>query len=185
MTSRTKNTTKSVSFNTMESDRILLDAIAERLESKEFKNFSDLCKTALEQYFLPSELPIAPLQNQIAQFEETLVSQHFHQIEAQLTALMEQTQSLTEKGISTDSRDESAIELFESQLKDLRDRVQKLEKKSAIDLEFQLKKLEERIQQLEQQSNLSPISQNPISQHPNSDTTDPLLNRLTPFLEEF
>ncbi|MGD2180739.1 hypothetical protein [Lusitaniella coriacea] len=183
MTSRTKNTTKSVSFSTTEGDQTLLSAIADRLESKAFKNFSDLCKTALEQYFLPSPPePVAP-------FDETFISQHFHQIEEQLTALIEQTQSIAQKAIPSDSSDESmvlsrAIELLSSQFQDLGERVRKLEEKSAIDLESQLKVLEERIKKIETQQSPS-LPNETVSQPKISEESDPLLHRLTPLLEEF
>ncbi|MDY7013793.1 MAG: hypothetical protein SVX43_09410 [Cyanobacteriota bacterium] len=181
MTSRSKNTTKSISFGSDDRDRALLETLDTLLGQKEFKSFSDLCKAALQQYCFPEarseslsssiEEKIEDLQHQMAQFETTSITDALERIESQLSQRVERKLPMSAAtALPNPERDPAGLaqllEPLTGQMAELKERVRQLEEdpapplahsepillpKELESIEAQLVQLRERCQRLETQ----------------------------------
>jgi hypothetical protein len=191
-----KKITKPVTFNSEVADETLLAVVETELMKQPHKTFSDLCKEALWQFLcVPEsvrpttpkggqmEQPVAELKRQLAEFEQRFLRQEsgrWEAIEPQLNQLLK--------------RESSRLEAIEPQLNQLLKR-----ESSRLDaIERQLNQLSGQLAQLSQI-----VSQQPKSDPsrpflpevkqaeavtptaPPAEIDDPLLNRLSAFLDDF
>ena len=191
-----KKITKPVTFNSEVADETLLAVVETELMKQPHKTFSDLCKEALWQFLcVPEsvrpttpnagqmEQPVAELKRQLAEFEQRFLRQEsgrWEAIEPKLNQLLK--------------RDSSRLEAIEPQLHQLLNR-----ESSRLDaIERQLNQLSGQLAQLSQIVNQQPKSESSrpfvpeVKQAevvtptaPPAEIDDPLLNRLSAFLDDF
>ena len=209
-----KKITKPVTFNSEVADETLLAVVETELMKQPHKTFSDLCKEALWQFLcVPEsvrpttpkagqmEQPVAELKRQLAEFEQRFLRQEsgrWEAIEPQLNQLLKRESSRLE-AIEPQlnqllKRESSRWEAIEPQLNQLLNR-----ESSRLDaIERQLNQLSGQLAQLSQI-----VSQQPKSEPsrpfvpevkqaeavtptaPPAEIDDPLLNRLSAFLDDF
>lgn len=191
-----KKITKPVTFNSEVADETLLAVVETELMKQPHKTFSDLCKEALWQFLcVPEsvrpttpkagqmEQPVAELKRQLAEFEQRFMARESSRLEAiepQLNQLLK--------------RESSRLEAIEPQLNQFLNR-----ESSRLDaIERQLNQLSGQLAQLSLLVSQQPKSEpsRPFvpevkqaeavtSTAPPAEIDDPLLNRLSAFLDDF
>lgn len=179
-----KKITKPVTFNSEVADDTLLAVVETELMKQPHKTFSDLCKEALWQFLcVPEsvrptpkagqmEQPVAELKRQLAEFEQRFLRQEssrWDAIEPKLNQLF--------------ARESSRLDAIERQLNQLSGQLAQLSlivnQQTKYDPPRQL--VPEPSHHLEQKGKEAEVA----TPTPPAEIDDPLLNRLSAFLDDF
>lgn len=173
-----KKITKPVTFNSEVADETLLAVVETELMKQPHKTFSDLCKEALWQFLcvpesvrptMPKvgqiEQPVADLKRQLAEFEQRFLRQEsgrWEAIEPKLNQLLK--------------RESSRLDAIERQLNQLSGQLAQLSQ--IVNQQPKSESSHSFASEVKQVESVTPTA-------PPVDIDDPLLNRLSAFLDDF
>jgi hypothetical protein len=181
-----KKITKPVTFNSEVADETLLAVVETELMKQPHKTFSDLCKEALWQFLcVPEsvrpttpkagqmEQPVAELKRQLAEFEQRFMARESSRESSRLEAIEPQLNQLLHK-------ESSRLDAIERQLHQLSGQLAQLsilvnqQPKSESSRPF-VPEVKQEVKQAEAVTSTAPPAE----------IDDPLLNRLSAFLDDF
>lgn len=167
MVSEEDNTKRSVTFTKEAADQTLIVTVEQELAKQKYKNFSDLCKQALRQFFLLSkhvqstspveqmEEQFAELNLKFAELEQKVLAKdtdHLERIENQLHQLNQPSQAghmkeqLTQMYLKFDELEQSLLVKYTSQLERIENQLYQLTQPVNIkQIEQQLADLEQKL----------------------------------------
>lgn len=173
-----KKITKPVTFNSEVADETLLAVVETELMKQPHKTFSDLCKEALWQFLcVPEsvrpttprtgqmEQPVAELKRQWAEFEQRFLARESSRLEAiepKLNQLL--------------NRESSRLDAIERQLNQLSGQLAQLSQ--LVNQPSKSESSRPFIPEVKQPETVTPTA-------PPTEIDDPLLNRLSAFLDDF